>query len=387
MDGASGSGGSAGQQQQDRKSILDALDEIMRKPRTIPVPRWITPTHSTTTLSECFGHASFVLVAISYAVDDFLTLRMIAVAGSTAMLFFAYFHPYGRILWIPFKWNLLFTAINSYRIGRVYLDRYYAERLSEYWINFRNKNFYLMDPTDYAKLVTLGAVKEFREGDLVVAQGEDNPYVGLVLDGQLKVFRDGKLTYLLNEANFVSESGLHAGLLLPGRIESCCSVVADSPTCRVLLWDRSELVALMHRKAGVRRSLKAILSWDIVSKLKAQRDLLSSGRIDDPEQWTERRNVQTQHRYAAILYNALLQPEFLSERRKQIAKYRIIHHIDDETHEKALEEVGWTKEEYERGYRDIDLQYDESYLTTLRLRMRSYVYGLYLRIIGAKDFE
>ena len=57
----------------------DRCQQFLYKPRTVPIPRWITPRHSQITATECFGHVSFGLVAISYAVDDFLLLRMIAV--------------------------------------------------------------------------------------------------------------------------------------------------------------------------------------------------------------------------------------------------------------------------------------------------------------------
>src|SRR6056300_1199643 len=73
---------SSGNQSQ-RSSRLDflvskqSLEAILRKPRTVPVPRWISPQHYTITLSECLGHSSFILVAMSYSVDDFLTLRII----------------------------------------------------------------------------------------------------------------------------------------------------------------------------------------------------------------------------------------------------------------------------------------------------------------------
>ena len=38
------------------------LHQLLLKPRRIPIPRWITPRQKTFTLSECFGHVSFVLV-------------------------------------------------------------------------------------------------------------------------------------------------------------------------------------------------------------------------------------------------------------------------------------------------------------------------------------
>jgi hypothetical protein len=98
------------------------------------------------------------LVAASYAVDDFLHLRIIAVAGSTAMLFFTYFHPHGRVLWLPFKWNVLFIMINSYRIGKVYMDRFMAQQLDEDLLRVREDHFSVVDPIDFARLVRSGRV-------------------------------------------------------------------------------------------------------------------------------------------------------------------------------------------------------------------------------------
>jgi CRP-like cAMP-binding protein len=376
------------------------LEDALRMPRTIPIPRWITPRHYQFTLSELFGHGSFVLVAASYAVDDFLLLRIIAVAGSTSMLFFTYFHPHGRVLWLPFKWNVLFIAINSYRIGIVYWHRYMAERLPDELMTIRRNTFNTMDPVDYFRLMRIAEIKEYEKGELMLSQGEFVHHVRMVVDGQLRVYRDGKLTYLLEEGNFISEVGLHAGILLPGKVESCCTIVADGDgkqgvITRVLCWDRTELVHLMERDQGVRRSFKAILTWDIVRKLKAQRSVLVDHLIDDPEEWTLRRNEQTNHRYAAILRAILCKHKFLQKFRHEIERYRIIHHIDDQHHAMALAQCGWTVDEFEAGQKqrkskrtvlidaveyedddDDDVHYEE-------IRdWKWYIQDLYLRFFG-----
>lgn len=327
------------------------MEELLLKPRTIPIPRWITPRHSTITLSEIFGHASFVLVASSYAVDDFLTLRIVAVVGSAVMLVFTYFHPHGRVLWLPFKWNCLFIAINSYRIGKVFWYRYQAGRLPPDITSLYRKNFYLMDPVDFFSLVSIAKIEEFKADDVIIRQGQLNGRVFLVVDGALSVLRDGKLVYRLEEANFVSEAGLHTGLALPGEVEATCSVIADLDG-RLLTWQRTDLVELMDRSPGLMRSFKATLSWDVIHKLKAQRVLITSGQIEDTEEWTERRKQQTQYRYTAIMKNILGESShanLLEEKRKELNKYRTIHLISDEVHEKALHECGWTVEEFENG--------------------------------------
>ena len=85
-------------------------------PRHFPLlPRSPTNTFS---LAEALGHTSFVLVALSYSIDDVLWLRLTAVVGSTAMLGFTYFHPHGKVLWLPFRWNALFIVINTAQIIR-----------------------------------------------------------------------------------------------------------------------------------------------------------------------------------------------------------------------------------------------------------------------------
>jgi len=330
------------------QDIRQAAIEILGKSRTLPIPRWISHNSHTTTLSECFGHSSFILVAVSYAMDDFLQLRIIAVAGSAAMLVFTYFHPHGRVLWLPFKWNVLFIVLNSYRIGRVYWEQYRATNLSDELLHIRDRHFYAMDPVDFSKLTRLGKVDVHTKGDILVEQDEGNRYIRLVLSGCLSVRRDGTTTYCLTEGNFIAETGLHAGLMIPGQVDSCCAIVADSDV-RVLTWDRTELIDLMNLSVGIRRSLKAVLSWDIVRKLKYQRQMLSSGVVYDAAEWTRLRHEQSKHRYTAIVKQILAsdQPQTITKRMNpQLEKYRMIHHIDDDYHEAALKECGWTVGEF-----------------------------------------
>ena len=330
-------------------SWVEELAIYFRQQRTIPIPRWITPSHQTISLSEILGHSSFVLVAISYAETDFLMLRYFAVVGSTAMLFFTYFHPHGRVLWLPLKWNALFIAINTYRIAKVYVDRHNADNLPPEYMALRDEHFHLMDPVDFAKLVRLGKVEHFDAGDVLVAQDQDNQYVRLVISGELEALRNDKLTYRIEEASFVSESGLHAGIMLPGTVRSCCQVRARTPA-HVLAWDRTQLLHLLESDAHVHRSLQNAMSWDIVRKLKEQRQLIPA--IDDPEDWTQRRNEQSQHRYTAILQSFLEHPRLLNKGgRDRLHNYRLIHHIDEEHHLRALQECGWTDDEFLQGYK------------------------------------
>ena len=381
------------------------LGHVLLKPRTVPIPRWISPKHYSITLSECLGHASFLLVAASYATDDFILLRTIAVMGSTAMVFFVYFHPNGKVLWLPFRWNVLFIGINLYRIGYTYYETYMAHRhLPPIYQQIREDHYWNVDPVDFYKLVQLAQEEFYYPGDVILTQGELNPDIHLVVKGNLDVYRDGIKTYPLEEGNFISESGLHAGLMLTGVVASNSTIIAtttpssssskvqgrltqdmdvdndykngsriknnsmsittsthssrgdhtsssSSKTSPIILlkWNRTQLMHLLEKEKHLRNSLKASLTWDIVRKLKGQRQMLARHEVSDPELWTVKRNEQNEDRYAAILLNMSTHPEYFTQRKRELDKYRIVHHIDDEHHRLALQKWGWTEEEYKMG--------------------------------------
>lgn len=371
------------------QQLIQRLESILLRPRATPLPRWISPRQSSFTLSEFFGHGSFILVAASYATDDFLHLRMIAVAGSASMLFFTYFHPHGRVLWLPLRWNVLFIVLNSYRIGRVLWDRWQADHLPQGMKKFREDHLYVMDPVDFKKLIAVAEEETFAEGDLVVQQGAMNRFIRIVVEGELEVRRDGTLTYLLEEGMFVSEGGLHAGLMLTGAVESCATIIAGRKSHRVseeeekgdgeqarnekkivvraLRWDRNELIDLLESDRGICSELKAALSWDIVRKLKSQRDMINDpGLIQNAAAWTKKRQEQGISRYASILQNLVDNPDTHEKKHLSeiLTKYRTIHRIGDSQHLRALAKCRLTEEEFAAGKRNVMsvqdlLDYDE----------------------------
>ena len=303
------------------------------------------------------------------------------------MLAFTYFHPHGQVLWLPFKWNVLFIAINSYRLGLIMYQQYLTDMMpgksylvgseSIYVVVFdpthqiiiarslsnyleemkriREEHFYVVEPIGWSKLIRSGREETYQPGALIVQQGDMNRYIRLVLEGEVEVMRDGQVTYQLDEGHFVSESGLHAGIMLRGGVESCAAVVAkrESRTpVRVLCWDRTELMDLLEKEKSIRSSLKAALSWDIIRKLKGQRLMLANGQVDNPALWSVKRKEQGSERYAAILANMLSHPN-PHEHIDELTKYRAIHHINDEQHRLALAKSGWTPEEFQVGRRFV----------------------------------
>jgi hypothetical protein len=97
-------------------------------------------------------------------------LRIIAVAGSSAMLVFTYFHPHGRVLWLPFKWNALFIGINAYRIGKTLYYKHKGMNLGEEITKIKRDYFDIMDIQDFAQLVDIAIEETFEKGDIMCLQ-------------------------------------------------------------------------------------------------------------------------------------------------------------------------------------------------------------------------
>ena len=123
------------------------------------------------------------------------------------MLFFTYFHPHGRVLWLPFQWNLLFIGINSYRICKSLYYHYVGHFMMRDPTkrSVKENYFTIMDTSDFAKLCSIAEEETFHNGEMVVFQGQKNPYVRLVIHGELDVLRDGIKTYSLGEGNWLPQ--------------------------------------------------------------------------------------------------------------------------------------------------------------------------------------
>eukprot|EP00588_Corethron_pennatum_P006780 CAMPEP_0194283126 /NCGR_PEP_ID=MMETSP0169-20130528/24706_1 /TAXON_ID=218684 /ORGANISM="Corethron pennatum, Strain L29A3" /LENGTH=468 /DNA_ID=CAMNT_0039028663 /DNA_START=266 /DNA_END=1672 /DNA_ORIENTATION=- len=369
------------------------LQRFLTRPR--PVPRLVatllapcsrTAAPPTYCVSELFGHTSFVLVATSYALDDYLMLRVVATAGCSSMLFFTYFHPHGRVLWLPFRWNALFILINSVYIAKVMMERAEADRLTDSERAFHHDHLSVVDIVDFAKLLKMGRYERFGPGQEVVTQGTPNRYIRLVVEGELDVYHDGRRTYTLQPGNFMCETGLHAGLKITGPVEASATVQSRRHNDDVVTvtWDRTALIRRLEHEQSLARTFRAALNYDIVSKLERQKR--SHVQNDVCEERCEE-HLLAEERYTAILKHMLesagdaapddfrgsydfvrrnMSPlaaavpaggagggDISDHDREEMFQYRTIHGIGDDEHREALKKCGWTPEEFQRGHQGV----------------------------------
>ena len=68
------------------------------------------------------GHATYLLIALSYLVRDIVWLRCFAIVASCTSIAFNYFAP-DEPLWLVIGWNFVFLVINIFRIVRMLTER------------------------------------------------------------------------------------------------------------------------------------------------------------------------------------------------------------------------------------------------------------------------
>jgi CRP-like cAMP-binding protein len=321
---------------------------FFKKELQLPTTRFSGSVGQSITVAELCGHASFALLAFSYTLHDLLPLRVTAVFSALCSSVFTYNHPHGRVLWLPFRWNLLFIAINVVQITKLLTEEARALLLSDEHKTIREQHLPDMSPTDFARLLTIAEPVRYEPGDVLLRQGEMNHHMSLVCEGEISCLMDGEKTYTINAGNFIAEAALHAGASVKEAVAVSSTLVATKPTT-CLKMHRTELIELIDGSDSLKKSLQNALSWDIINKLKHQRHALTTSTTitENTKRWTSKRNSQTEERYIALLVALLGNRSVVSEDHFAVVnKYRHIHIIDDHTHEQALARCGWKPEEF-----------------------------------------
>ena len=78
---------------------------------TRPMQRLLTHVQSR---PEWPGHAAFAFSGIAFLVSDMLLLRVLAVTSCTCAILFNTYHPVGKALWLPIRWNIFYVGVNRY---------------------------------------------------------------------------------------------------------------------------------------------------------------------------------------------------------------------------------------------------------------------------------
>ena len=228
------------------------------------------PMVGSLTVSEMFGHAAFLLSGTAFLDTDILNLRILSVASGGATLVFAYFHPVGHPLWLPFGWNLVFMLINGGHIYRIVSERREAERLPAAALSLWHGVFehHGVSAVDFAKLLAAGTWATLRKGATLQQEGQPSNSVFLIVRGGADVAVGKRApSYSVYEQQFIGDMGLSSGIDIPRPVRGVATVTTNQQTT-CLVWTREKLCELLEGSPRLAASFHAAVSADVMRKFQ-----------------------------------------------------------------------------------------------------------------------
>lgn len=314
------------------------FSEFLRKPRK-PIKR-IKHDKVQTNISELFGHCAFLTLALSFTFQDILSLRLCSLLSGISMAVFNFYHPNGKPLWLPLRWNLLFIFVNSCMIVLILVNWWKSQQLGRHEMKMFEQNFDLtgMSLVDFRTLCLAGELTKMKKGDFLTEQGKLCHHVRVIISGNAVFTIDKQEGSVAGAGNFVSELGLHAGIRFSHQVSTASTIVtSDELIC--YSWRRGALIDLLESNQGIGAFFQTAISTDLVRKLSA--DLGDKG--------------MSSRDFRMVVKMVVQQEQPTRHRINMVDRYRKIHNISDDELERTLKELGWTVERFYGEY-GIDSQ-------------------------------
>ena len=186
---------------------------------------------------ELLIHAANVLYLFAFMVRDILWLRILTVVAASCLIPYFYFRP--EPLMAPIYWNLAFTALNTFWIVRLLLERR-PLKLSEEEQRLCELVFRTMTPREMIKILKLASWQSADAGECFVERGKMLDRLMVIYSGKACVEVDGKNVTELQPGQFIGSISYITEETAPANI------VSLEPT-RYVSWSKSKLQDFMKR--------------------------------------------------------------------------------------------------------------------------------------------
>lgn len=204
-------------------------------------------------------HVANVLYLFAFMVRDILWLRILTVIAASCLIPYFYFQPVP--LMTPIYWNLTFTALNTFWIVRLFLERR-PVKLSAEEQTLCELVFRTMTPREMIKILKLATWEEAATGECFVERDKPLDRLMVIFSGKACVEVDGRNVTELEPGQFIGSISYVTEETAPANI------VSLEPT-RYVSWSKSELKDFMNKNPDLHSALKTTLAVDLTKWLQA----------------------------------------------------------------------------------------------------------------------
>lgn len=206
------------------------------------------------------GHASYVLIAISYWLTSIYWLRVTAVIG--LFLEIIYFQMSSGAMHAGIGWDAIFILINLYQLYRLVAERQALNSLQDMHL-LRQGPFAGFDKMKLARLVKTGTWRTFETGTVITQEGRPVSELVLICDGHASVQAHGRVVARLHGGTFVGEMAFVSGN------PASATVTAECPM-RTFVFDMEKLRKLVTGDDQVAIDFHRVIGRDLAQKLAQQ---------------------------------------------------------------------------------------------------------------------
>jgi hypothetical protein len=205
-----------------------------------------------------FGHLTYSLIALSFLVRDILWLRVVAVVASLSGITYSYVVP-AQPLWLVVNWNIVFVAINSFRIAILLKERMGID-FSPEERHVHETVFADFSSVEFSKLMQLAQWTDTETETLLVREGQPVRYLTLIYQGTAVVEVGGRVVADLDGGHFVGEMSFITNA-------PASATVTCGASSRLVQWPREALDNLLKRNPGMRPGFQGALGRNMAAKL------------------------------------------------------------------------------------------------------------------------
>ncbi len=203
------------------------------------------------------GHASYLIIAVSYWLTSIYWLRLTAIVGLALEI--VYFRMSGGALHTGIAWDVVFILINGYQIWRLVAERRALASLAEVQ-RLRHGPLAGFDSVGLASVLRTGTWRDFAPGTRLTEEGKPVADLVLICDGGASVESGGKEIANLQGGAFIGEMAFLSGN------PASATVTVSRPT-RAFVFDVGKLEALAKANDAIAGDLHRAIGRDLVRKL------------------------------------------------------------------------------------------------------------------------
>lgn len=210
---------------------------------------------------EVLGHLSFLLGALSFLVKDMLWLRLLAIVGNAAGIVYNAYAPQ-EPMWLVVAWLCAFIVINVVQIALLVRERK-AVRFTAEEAELHETLFRGFSPVEFLKLLRAARWQTYESAAVLARAGETVEQLVLLVSGRAQVaLADGR-SLELRDGAFVGEMSFL-------KEQPASATVSATSSARCLVWEKEALRALLARNPSLQLGLHAVISSDLVRKVRGQ---------------------------------------------------------------------------------------------------------------------